>query len=122
MIRLVIILRLKKTIVSNFIESMVRARRAADLTQEKLAERAGVSRVTVYKMETENIDPRLSTVEEIARAMGYEIMLVPKTLRTELEGFIRSNGKLLGQPTGIDAPRSLVDDLISPPSGPGHKR
>ena len=87
------------------------ARREAGLNQEKLARRAGVTRMTVQRLETGQIDPRLSTVLVLARELGMELMLVPSTLRPALEDFVRAGGRLVAQPAGIAAPPSIVDTL-----------
>ncbi|MFT7773266.1 helix-turn-helix transcriptional regulator [Roseateles sp.] len=88
-------------------------RKALDLTQGQLAERAGVSRETVSKVETGAVDPQLSTLIELARAMDLEFMVVPRALRIELEAFVRAGGRWLAQPPGVDAPPSVVDLLLS---------
>lgn len=93
---------------------LVRARRAAGLTQGQLAARAGLSRLTVHRVEHGQIDPRLSTLVEMARALGIELLAVPAALRPELETFVRAGGKLLGQPEGASAPRSIVSVLTDP--------
>lgn len=92
-------------------ESLVVARKDAAMTQAELAERAGLSRMTVQKMESGALDPRMSTVLEMARALGLEPMLVPANLRQEVEAFLRSGGKYLAQPSGISAPPSIVETL-----------
>ena len=88
------------------------ARRAAGLNQDDLATRSGLSRKTVNRLETGAIDPRLSTLEVIARALGMEIMLVPSTIRADIEAFVQSGGKVIGQPAGVDAPASIVDEVL----------
>ncbi|MBV8272410.1 MAG: helix-turn-helix transcriptional regulator [Cupriavidus sp.] len=88
------------------------ARRAAGISQQQLASRAGLSRMTVQRTESREIDPKLSTVIEMARALGMDVMLVPTTLRPDLETFVRSGGRYLAQPPGSDAPPSIVDTLI----------
>ena len=90
-------------------DSFAKSRKTAGLTQQALAERTGLSRMAVQKLESGAVDPRLSTLEVAARALGLELMLVPAGLRPELEAFVQSGGKLVGQPTGIDAPKSVVD-------------
>jgi len=95
----------------SFMESLVVARKDATMTQAELADRAGLSRMTVQKMESGVLDPRMSTVLETARALGLEPMLVPASLRQEVEAFLRSGGKYLSQPSGISAPPSIVETL-----------
>ena len=99
-------------IVSNIVDELQHARKAAGLTHDMLALRAGVSRMTVQRTEAGKIDPRLSTLLVLARALGMDLMLVPKALRPDLEDFVRSGGRFLGQPSGIGAPPSLVDELL----------
>jgi transcriptional regulator with XRE-family HTH domain len=58
-----------------------RARRQAlGLTQEDVAKRSGVLQNNYSKIEQGKTDPRLSTLQEIARALALEVMLVPTEL------------------------------------------
>lgn len=66
--------------------------------------------MTVSRIES-GYDPKLSTVYELARALGMELMLVPQGLRTELESFVQSGGRMLAQPPGSGAPKSVVQLL-----------
>ncbi|HSW20176.1 MAG TPA: helix-turn-helix transcriptional regulator [Ramlibacter sp.] len=108
--------------MSSIIDELQATRKAAGLTQATLAERSGVSRMTVSRVEAGD-DPRLSTVLELARALGMELMLVPKALRPAAEDFLRSGGRLLGQPPGAGAPKSVVDLLAvgEKPDGSGDR-
>jgi len=92
----------------SIVRELESTRKASRLTQAELAQRSGVNRMTVGRIES-GLDPRLSTVQELARAMGMDIMLVPKDLRSEIEGFVRSGGRLIAQPPGVGAPKSVVD-------------
>ncbi|WP_447779538.1 helix-turn-helix domain-containing protein [Variovorax boronicumulans] len=92
-------------------EELEKARKAGGLSQEALATRAGLSRMTVQRIESGQIDPRLSTLLEMARVLGLELMPVPATLRPQLEDFVRSGGRLLGQPAGVGAPPSIAQSL-----------
>jgi transcriptional regulator with XRE-family HTH domain len=107
--------------MNTFAEALQAARREAGLTQEGLATLAGLTRMTVQRLESGKLDPRFSTLQELARVLGLDIMLVPSPLRKELEGFVRSGGRVLGQSPGVDAPPSLVDVLTrrsrTPPEG-----
>lgn len=113
---LLFVLNLKEMsiIVSNILDELQNARKATALTHDMLAQRAGVSRMTVQRTEAGKIDPRLSTLLALARTLGMDLMLVPKSLRPDLEDFVRSGGRFLGQPSGIGAPPSLVDELLQP--------
>ncbi len=106
----VIISGYKITIVSFLSSAALRdARRAAGLSQEELADRAGLSRMTVQKLEAGSIDPRVSTLMVLARALGLELALVPAELKPAVEDFLRSGGRVVAQPAGIGAPPSIVD-------------
>lgn len=90
------------------IDALEAAREAQGVTQAELASRAGTSRVTVGRIEA-GFDPKLSTVYELARALGLELTLVPKSLAGEVQAFLRSGGRALAQPAGASAPPSVVD-------------
>ena len=93
--------------IVNELEAM---RQARGWTQEELAAKACVSRMTVSRVES-GFDPRLSTVWDLTRALGLELVLVPRELTREVQGFIQSGGRILGQPPGVDAPKPIVDLL-----------
>ena len=80
----------------------------------QLAESAGLSRMTVQRTEGGDLDPRYSTLAEMARVLGLDIIAVPSSLRPSLEAFIQAGGKFLAQPQGVDAPPSVVDSLSRP--------
>lgn len=97
--------------MSNLIQQMTKVREAKNISQTHFAESTGLSRMTIVRTEHEQIDPRLSTIQVMARALGLELLLVPKELKEPLQDFIRSGGKYLGQPQGVSAPMSIVDTL-----------
>jgi DNA-binding XRE family transcriptional regulator len=97
--------------MSVLIQELEAARKAADLSQEQLALSAGLSRMTVQRTEAGQIDPRLSSVAAMAKTLGMDVMLVPRALRPELESFVRSGGRFLGQPAGSGAPLSIAQTL-----------
>ena len=100
--------------MSFLIQELEAARKANDMSQEQLAQSAGLSRMTVQRTEAGQIDPRLSSVAAIAKTLGMDVMLVPTALRPELESFVRSGGRFLGQPAGSGAPLSIAQTLIRP--------
>lgn len=50
--------------------ALVRVRRDAGLTQQDVADRMGVSQQAVHKLERYDADPKLSTLERYANAVG----------------------------------------------------
>lgn len=56
------------------------ARRRAGLNQKALAERIGLDQSYVSKVERGAVDPQTSSLMELARALGLELMLVPRQL------------------------------------------
>lgn len=67
--------------------------------------------MTVQRAEAGQIDPRLWAVPAVAKTLNVELMLVPTALRHELESFVRSGGRFLGQPAGAGAPLSIAQIL-----------
>ncbi len=57
------------------INALIRARKARSLSQRELAEQLGVSRNVITRLETGEHSPRLETVYDIAKALGYRLEL-----------------------------------------------
>jgi DNA-binding XRE family transcriptional regulator len=55
-------------------------RQRIKLTQDEVAARAGLSRVSYRAIETGAAAPRAGTLINIARALGMEMMLIPKEI------------------------------------------
>ena len=96
------------------IDTLAHTRKALKLTQAELAQAAGLSRMAVQRTETGEVDPRHSTLSEMARVLGLELLAVPRDLVPALQAFIQSGGKYLAQPSGADAPLSVVEQLALP--------
>ena len=99
--------------IDAMIESLAASRNAQHITQAQQAERAGLSRMAVQRTETGDVDPRYSTLAEMARVLGLQLLAVPADLVPALQAFIQSGGKFLAQPSGADAPRSVVETMAA---------
>lgn len=62
------------------ITELAAARREVKLSQRALGRKIGLAQSHVSKIERGAVDPQLSNLLEIARALGLELMLVPRRL------------------------------------------
>ena len=67
-----------------------RARAGAGLSQRELALRVGMTQAHISRIESGLVDPRLSTVVEIARAVGSMPMLIPRRALPAVLGVLRN--------------------------------
>ncbi len=67
------------------------------LTQEELARKLGVRQRQISDLERATVDPRLSTIQNVARALDLELMLIPRPLIAAVESLQRG---------GPDSPKS----------------
>jgi transcriptional regulator with XRE-family HTH domain len=65
-------------------------RQRAKLTQDQVASRAGLSRPNYRAIETGTAAPRASTLVNIARALGMEMMLIPKELVPAVQAMLHA--------------------------------
>jgi predicted transcriptional regulator len=63
--------------IQSILEALTAQRHRLGLSQEAAARRAGLTQTYLSKVERAKVDPRLSTLQDIARAQDLEIMLVP---------------------------------------------
>ncbi len=55
------------------IDAIVKARKENHLSQRELAERIGVTKTVVSRLESGEHSPRLETVYDIAKALGFQL-------------------------------------------------
>lgn len=65
-------LQSEPTIAQRVARNVARLRHEAGLTQQQLADAARVSRATVHLIESGQADPRLSTLDLLARALNVD--------------------------------------------------
>lgn len=72
------------------IGGMIRqARLKAALTQEQVAERAGISRPRYREIEKGTAAARATTLTNVARALGLEMILVPQAMLPAIHSLMR---------------------------------
>lgn len=63
--------------LSSVVSEMIRLRRWMGHSQKKLSDNTGITRETIARIEQNKTDPRLSTIEDLLLALGYELRVVP---------------------------------------------
>lgn len=71
------------------VATLTQARKRLSLTQAELAALAGLSRMTVQRLESNGLDPRLSTLHDMARVLGYELLAIPQAALTEVQAVLQ---------------------------------
>ncbi|WFU60050.1 helix-turn-helix transcriptional regulator [Bradyrhizobium pachyrhizi] len=65
------------------------ARKQAGLTQQQVAERAGISRPRYRDIEQGDAAARATTLINVARALGMELMLIPQAMVPGVNALLR---------------------------------
>lgn len=55
------------------VNALVKARKSRDLSQRELAELVGVTKTVISRLESGDHSPRLETVYDVAKALGYRL-------------------------------------------------
>ena len=72
------------------------ARRSLGVSQREIERRTGVRQAHLSRIENGLIDPKLSCVEQLARAVGLECVLVPRRAIPAVAGLLRDFGGAAG--------------------------
>ena|ERR1700722_9484074 len=70
---------------------LIAARQGAGLSQRDLGAKVGLAQSHISKIERAAVDPQVSSVMQIGRALGLELMLVPKQLVPAVEALQRKD-------------------------------
>jgi transcriptional regulator with XRE-family HTH domain len=68
------------------------ARLDRQLSQAALAARLGLRQRQISDLERGNVDARVSTIQNVARALDLELMLIPRPLISAVEALQRASG------------------------------
>ena len=70
-----------------------RQRNQRRLTLEMLSAKVGMSPQHLSEIESGKRDPRLSSIERMAEAMGMTVLIVPDVMAPDLRRYIANNGR-----------------------------
>ncbi len=94
-------------------ETLKKARLAHGLSQRALSAKIGVPQGHISKIESGQVDLKASSLIELARALGLELMLVPRSLVPVVSSFARQ-AKVEASPiAGEDSSVSEVKDELA---------
>ena len=71
-----------------------RQRNQRRLTLEMLSAKVGMSPQHLSEIESGKRDPRLSSIERMAEAMGMTVLIVPDTMAQDLRRYVANNGRI----------------------------
>ncbi len=79
-------------------------RKGRRLTQEKVADMAGISRPRYREIESGSSSARTTTLINIARALGLELMLIPQAMVPAVDALLRPHDDLDDLPAFVAHP------------------
>lgn len=71
-----------------------RQRNQRRLTLEMLSAKVGMSPQHLSEIESGKRDPRLSSIERMAEAMGMTVLIVPDAMAPDLRRYVANNGRV----------------------------
>lgn len=95
-------------------KSLLQARQGKGLSQRALAAKLGVVQSHIAKLEGGKVDMRLSSLQDAARALGLELMLVPIQQVRAVEAVLNAQKSVAAKPA-----YALDDDFEGNGAGEG---
>jgi transcriptional regulator with XRE-family HTH domain len=86
------------------------ARKGKRLTQEQVADMAGISRPRYREIEAGSSAARTTTLINIARVLGLELMLIPQTMLPAVDALLRPHDDLDDLPAFVPQPNGDHSD------------
>jgi len=80
------------------------ARKAKNWSQRELSERAGMPQAHISRIESGAVDPKVSTLQQLARLLDLELALVPRMALTAVGALVRESRG--------DAERRLLSGIV----------
>jgi transcriptional regulator with XRE-family HTH domain len=74
---------------ADLVQTIRNRRAAAGISQRDLGARSGLSQAHISQIESGKLEPGLSSFIDLARALDFEVMLVPKRMLPAVQGLLR---------------------------------
>ncbi|MBI3440552.1 MAG: helix-turn-helix transcriptional regulator [Proteobacteria bacterium] len=79
--------------MNRILQELKAARHGKGLKQAELGQKLGLPQSHISKIESGETDPRLSTVEDMARLTDQELMLIPRQLVSAVRALVSGEGE-----------------------------
>ncbi len=97
--------------LEHFSDRLREARRAKNLSQRELSKLAGVPQSHISRIESNQVDLRLSSLTAIANALDLELALVPRKAMPAVQSIVRQTMSPHSQEPSSDAkPAYTLDE------------
>jgi transcriptional regulator with XRE-family HTH domain len=97
--------------MNSFIHSALRRQRnQRHLTLDDVSAMTRMSPQHLSEIESGKRDPRLSSIERMADAMGLTLLLVPEHMAPDMRRYIATNGRVFVANTNLTAQQSSSQD------------
>lgn len=83
---------------SDIINSLITARISKGLSQSEMARRIGLPQSYVSRLESGRLDARISSIQDIARFLELDIMLIPASMQPIVESLLKSDERIADRP------------------------
>ena len=79
--------------IEHLVKALADARKKASITQHELGKSLMIPQGYISEIENGKRDLRASTLLEIARTLGYEVMLIPRSNLKEVESILQNSSE-----------------------------
>jgi HTH-type transcriptional regulator / antitoxin HipB len=87
---------------ADLVRAVIKARRDHGWSQRELAGKVGLPQVHISAIETGKVAPRYNTLLDLVRVLGFDLVLVPRSLVPAVQSLIRDSENPESQDTGQD--------------------
>lgn len=90
---------------ADLLSHLRQARQAKGWSQRDLSQRAALPQAHISRIERGTVDPKVSTLQDLARVLDLELVLAPRTALTAVDALLREDAE--------DAGRRRVAEIVA---------